>query len=89
MSDHWNSDLLNKVLTKIEAASFFKDIGRDRTLSFVRESLRLARYHDGNPGEVLAGVGAAPGHLLLLLELRARSAIRHLRDLSQGRLHTD
>ena len=61
MSDHWNSDLLNKVLTKIEAASFFKDIGRDRTLSFVRESLRLARYHDGNPGEVLAGVGQRLG----------------------------
>ena len=89
MSEHMNSELLNKVLTKIEAESFFRDIGRDRTLSFVQESLRLARYHDGNPGEVLAGGGAAPGHLLLLLELRTRSAIRHLRNLSQGRLDTE
>lgn len=61
MSDHRNSKLLNKVLTRIEAGSFFKDIGRDRTLHFVRESLRLARYHDGNPGEVLAGVGQRLG----------------------------
>ena len=61
MSDHMNSELLNEVLTKIEAESFFKDIGRDRTLSFVQESLRLTRYHDGNPGEVLAGVGQRLG----------------------------
>ena len=61
MSDHMNSELLNEVLTKIEAESFFKDIGRNRTLSFVQESLRLARYHDGNPGEVLAGVGQRLG----------------------------
>ena len=61
MSDHVNSELLNKVLTKIEAASFFKDIGREKTLDFVRKCLRLARYHDGNPGEALAGVGQRLG----------------------------
>ena len=48
-------------MTKIEATPFFKDIGRERTLDFVRECLRLARYHDGNPGEALAGVGQRLG----------------------------
>ena len=61
MSDHWNSFLMNKVMIRLEAQSFFADIGEERTLSFVRKALALSRYHDGNPGEALAGVGQRLG----------------------------
>ena len=61
MSDHWNSFLMNDVMIRLEAQSFFADIGEERTLSFVRKTLALSRYHDGNPGEALAGVGQRLG----------------------------
>ena len=61
MSDHWNSFLLNDVMIRLEAQSFFADIGEERTLNFVRKTLALSRYHDGNPGEALAGVGQRLG----------------------------
>ena len=61
MSDHFNSYLMNDVMIRLEAQSFFADIGEERTLSFVRKALALSRYHDGNPGEVLAGVGQRLG----------------------------
>ena len=61
MSDHWNSFLMNDVMIRLEAQSFFADIGEERTLSFVRKALALSRYHDGNPGEALAGVGQRLG----------------------------
>ena len=61
MSDHFNSFLMNDVLIRLEAQSFFADIGEERTLSFVQEALALSRYHDGNPGEALAGVGQRLG----------------------------
>ena len=57
MSDHCNSFLMNDVMIRLEAQSFFADIGEERTLSFVQKALALSRYHDGNPGEALAGVG--------------------------------
>lgn len=61
MSDHFNSFLLNDVLIRLEEDSFFADIGEERTLGFVRGALALSRHHDGNPGEVLAGVGRRLG----------------------------
>ena len=61
MSDHFNSFLLNDVLIRLEADSFFADIGEERTLSFVRRALALSRHYDGNPGEALAGVGQRLG----------------------------
>ena len=61
MSDHWNSFLMNDVMIRLEAQSFFADIGEERTLSFVRKALALSRYHDGNPGEALADVGQRLG----------------------------
>ena len=61
MSDHWNSFLMNDVMIRLEAQSFFADIGEERSLSFVRKALALSRYHDGNPGEALAGVGQRLG----------------------------
>ena len=33
----------------------------ERTLRFVQKALALSRYHDGNPGEALAGVGQRLG----------------------------
>ena len=61
MSNHFNSFLLNDVLIRLEADSLFANIGEERTLSFVRRALALSRHHDGNPGEVLAGVGQRLG----------------------------
>ena len=61
MSDHFNSYLMNEVLVRLEVESFFTHIGAERTLSFVQEALALSRYHDGNPGEALAGVGQRLG----------------------------
>ena len=61
MSDHWNSFLMNEVMLRLEAQSFFADIGEERTLRFVQKALALSRYHDGNPGEALAGVGQRLG----------------------------
>ena len=57
MSDHFNSLLMNDVLIRLEEQSFFADIGEERTLRFVQDSLALSRRHDGNLGEALAGVG--------------------------------
>ena len=61
MSDHFNSYLMNEVLIRLESESFFTHIGEERTLSFVQAALALSRYHDGNPGEALAGVGQRLG----------------------------
>ena len=61
MSDHFNSLLMNDVLIRLEEQSFFADIGEERTLRFVQDSLALSRRHDGNPGEALAGVGQRLG----------------------------
>lgn len=61
MSDHWNSFLMNEVMLRLEAQSFFADIGEERTLRFVQKALVLSRHHDGNPGEALAGVGQRLG----------------------------
>ena len=61
MSDHFNSLLMNDVLIRLEEQSFFADIGEERTLRFVQDSLALSRRHDGNPGEALAGVGQRQG----------------------------
>ena len=61
MSAHFNSCLMNDVMLRLEAQSFFANIGKKRTLSFVRRALALCRHHDGNPGEALAGVGQRLG----------------------------
>lgn len=61
MSDHFNSFLMNDVLRLLEEQSFFAKIGEERTLRFVQDALALSRYHDGNPGEALAGVGQRLG----------------------------
>ena len=61
MSDHFNSLLMNDVLIRLDEQSFFADIGEERTLRFVQDSLALSRRHDGNPGEALAGVGQRLG----------------------------
>ena len=61
MSDHFNSYLMNEVLTQLESQSFFTHIGEERTLSFVQAALALSRYHDGNPGEAFAGVAQRLG----------------------------
>ncbi len=61
MSLHSNGLFMNDVLIRVEEQSFFADIGEERTLRFVQDSLALSRRHDGNPGEALAGVGQRLG----------------------------
>ena len=72
MSDHFNSFLMNDVLTRLEGDAFFADIGEERTLSFVQGALSLSRYHDGNPGECInPAVQRQPGDPLVLAAFAA------------------
>ena len=61
MSNHSGSHLLNRLLVMLERESYFAEIGPDKTTEFVAHVIRLARRHDGNPGEVLDGIGARLG----------------------------
>lgn len=61
MSNHSGSYLLNSLLVMLERESFFSEIGPDRTRKFVSDVLGLAVDHDGNPGEVLDGIGERLG----------------------------
>ena len=79
MSDHFDSFLMNDVPTRLEADAFFADIGEERTLSFVQGALSLSRYHDGNPGKALAGVGQRLGICYYCWDRRE--------DLRQGICH--
>ncbi len=61
MSNHSGSYMLNSLLTMIERESFFSDIGPERTAEFLSHVRRLTLEHDGNPGEVLDGIGERLG----------------------------
>ena len=61
MSNHSGSYMLNGLLVMLERESFFSKIGPARTAEFVSDVLGLAVDHDGNPGEVLDGIGARLG----------------------------
>jgi hypothetical protein len=61
MSNHSGSHLLNSLLVMLERESYFAEIGPDKTTEFVAHVVGLARRHDGNPGEVLDGIGARLG----------------------------
>ncbi len=61
MSNHSGSHMLNSLLVMLERESYFSEIGPDKTTDFVDHVIRLAREHDGNPGEVLDGIGQRLG----------------------------
>ena len=61
MSNHSGSYMLNSLLVMLERESFFSQIGPERTTEFVSDVLRLAHGYDGNPGEVLDGIGERLG----------------------------
>ena len=61
MSNHSGSYMLNSLLVMLERESFFSEIGSERTAEFVSDVLGLAIDHDGNPGEVLDGIGERLG----------------------------
>ena len=61
MSNHSGSYMLNGLLVMLERESFFSKIGPARTAEFVFDVLGLAVDHDGNPGEVLDGIGVRLG----------------------------
>ena len=70
MSNHSGSYMLNSLLVMLERESFFSEIGPERTAEFVSDVLGLAVDHDGNPGEVLNGIGE---HLGICYQCRRRS----------------
>ena len=61
MSNHSGSYMLNSLLTMIERESFFSDIGPAKTAEFMSHIYGLVLDHDGNPGEVLDGIGERLG----------------------------
>ena len=61
MSNHSGSHMLNSLLVMLERESFFSQIGPERTTGFVSEVLGLTSDYDGNPGEVLDGIGERLG----------------------------
>ena len=61
MSNHSGSYMLNSLLTMIERESFFSDIGPEKTAEFIDHVRVLVLHHDGNPGEVLEGIGERLG----------------------------
>ena len=61
MSNHSGSYMLNSLLTMIERESFFSDIGPEKTAEFIEHVRVLVLDHDGNPGEVLEGIGERLG----------------------------
>ena len=61
MSNHSGSYLLNSMLVMLERESYFSEIGLHKTQRFVAHVVGLARDYDGNPGEVLAGIGERLG----------------------------
>ena len=61
MSNHGGSHMLNSMLAMLERESYFSDIGPEKTEEFVGHVLALAWEYDGNPGEVLHGIGERLG----------------------------
>lgn len=61
MSNHSGGHLLNRVLVLLERESYFSEIGPDKTTELVVYVVGLARRYDGNPGEVLDGIGERLG----------------------------
>ena len=61
MSNHSGSYLLNSMLAMLERESYFSEIGLHKTQQFVAHVVGLVREYDGNPGEVLAGIGERLG----------------------------
>ncbi len=53
--------MLNSLLVMLERESYFSEIGPDKTTEFVVHIVGLARDYDGNPGEVLDGIGERLG----------------------------
>lgn len=70
MSNHSGSYMLNSMLVMLERESFFSQIGPERTTEFVSHVLWLAMGCDGNPGEVLDGIGERLGICYQCLESR-------------------
>ena len=61
MSNHSGSHMLNSMLGRLEREAYFSDIGPEKTEEFVGHILALAWEYDGNPGEVLHGIGERLG----------------------------
>lgn len=61
MSNHGGSYLLNGVITLLNQRDVFNTIGKDHTLSFIKEVIDLGHYHDCRVGEILEDIGEKLG----------------------------
>ena len=61
MSNHSGSYMLNSLLAMLERESYFSRVSPEKTTEFVSHVLGLAMDQDGNPGEVLDGIGERLG----------------------------
>ena len=61
MSNHSGSYMLNSMLVMLEREAFFSEIGPEMTDEFVLHVVGLTYEYDGNPGEVLDGIGERLG----------------------------
>ena len=61
MSNRSGSYMLNSLLAMLERESYFSRVSPEKTTEFVSHVLGLAMDHDGNPGEVLDGIGERLG----------------------------
>jgi hypothetical protein len=57
MSNHDGSYMLNEVLETLVDLGIDAKIGKETTLAFVRKVVQIGENHDGNPGEILEGLG--------------------------------
>ena len=53
MSNHSGSYMLNSVLCVAKDMGIFETIGKEKTLGFARELLKLGSKYDCNDGEIL------------------------------------
>jgi len=61
MSNHSGSYMLGDVLELLDENKIFEMVGKDETLSLIKDIIRISDRYDCNPGEILDGVGERLG----------------------------
>lgn len=57
MSNHSGSYLINEILCLLDEFKFFKSIGQEKTLTFLKDIKKLSYGYDCNDGEILEELG--------------------------------
>ncbi len=61
MSNHMGSHMLNEVVELLDENKIFELIGKDKTLSLIKDIIEISDDYDCNSGEILADVGERLG----------------------------